>query len=55
MTYAMGIPRLKGFKKMLLAFEDKDYDKAADEVLDSYFHKTHKARAERIAKQVRNG
>jgi lysozyme len=55
MVYCMGANRLKRFKRMITALEKGDYDKAADEVLNSKFHTTHKARAERIAEQVRNG
>jgi lysozyme len=39
MVFNLGMPRLKGFKKMLAALEAGDYSKAADEALDSKWAK----------------
>lgn len=48
MAYNMGISRLLGFSKMLLAIENGDYKEAAREMLDSLWAKQVPARAERL-------
>lgn len=46
MAFNMGIAGLKGFKKMLSAIEAGDFDKAAEEMLDSKYGRqvVHRAR-----------
>lgn len=55
MSFNLGITRLKGFKKMLAALEEGDYERAASEVLDSNYAKQVGSRAIEIAAQIRNG
>ena len=55
MCFNLGWPRLSTFKKMLSALEAGDYDRAADEALDSKWARQVGARAARISKQIRNG
>ena len=49
MVFNMGITRFKGFKKMLVACQKGEWDKAANEMLDSDWHKQVKSRAESLA------
>lgn len=46
MAFNMGLAGLKGFKKMLTAIESGDFDKAAEEMLDSKYGRqvVHRAR-----------
>lgn len=55
MVFNMGISRFKGFKKMLAACQKGEWDKAADEMLDSQWHKQVKKRAETLAEIMRKG
>lgn len=55
MGYNLGIPRLKGFKKMLAALALKDYTLAAGEMLDSKWARQVKGRATRLASMMRTG
>ena len=55
MVFNMGIVRFKGFKKMLAACQKGEWDKAADEMLDSAWHKQVKKRAETLAEIIRKG
>ena len=55
MVFNMGIKRFKGFKKMLVACQKGEWDKAADEMLDSQWHKQIKKRAEALAEIMRKG
>ena len=54
MVYNLGINRFIRFKKMLKTINDGDFDRAADEMLDSLWHKQVGKRAERIAGLMRN-
>ena len=47
--------RLLGFKKMLAALQSKDYERAADEALDSKWAGQVGQRAQRIARAFREG
>ena len=49
MAYNLGIPRLRGFRRMLAALEAGEYGQAADEALDSKWARQVGRRAERIA------
>ena len=54
MCFQMGKPKVSKFKKMFEALGKKDYDSAANEMLDSLWAKKHTpARAERLAKRMR--
>ena len=55
MAYNLGVKRLLGFTKMWQAIADKDYDKAANEMLDSKWARQVGNRAEELAKQMRTG
>lgn len=53
MCFNMGIKRLLGFKKFLTAVAMGEYDKAADEMLDSLWSKQVKGRAFELAAIMR--
>ena len=55
MLFNLGLPRFLTFKKMIKALEDQDYEKAADEMLKSKWHKQVKGRAVELAGQMREG
>lgn len=55
MMFNLGWPRLKGFKRMIAALEEADYELAAAEMLDSKWHTQVKSRAEELATQMRTG
>ena len=54
MCFNLGWPRLSGFRKMLAALEAGDYNRAADEALDSKWAKQVGPRADRIAQLFRS-
>ena len=53
MAYQMGVNGLKGFKNMLRAIHDLDWEKAADELLDSNYARQTPNRAKRNAELLR--
>lgn len=55
MIYNMGPGRLAGFKKMLAAIDQKDWETAAQEMLDSKWASQVGQRAHRLAEQMRTG
>ena len=55
MAFNLGIPRLKLFINMWSAIHRKDYDRAADEMLDSRWAKQVKSRATRLSDIMRTG
>ena len=55
MCFNLGLPRLKGFKKMLLACEHKNYSVAADEMLSSRWAGQVGQRAKTLADIMRKG
>lgn len=55
MNFNLGIHKLLEFKKMILALEDKDYTKAAQEALDSLWAKQVGQRAKDVALMIRQG
>lgn len=55
MAYQMGVSGLLGFRNMLQALQDQDWDRAADEALDSKWARQTPARAERVAAMIRVG
>lgn len=55
MCFNMGINKLLGFKKMILALDVKDYQRAANAALDSLWAHQVPLRAKRIAAIIREG
>ncbi len=56
MVYQMGGATVSGFKKMAAAIQNEDWEAAANEMLDSEWHrKDSPARARRMAKIMRTG
>jgi lysozyme len=59
MIYTMGIGSFKGFGNMIAALYDSNYEKAADEMLDSKWHrelnKLGSGRAKRLSNTMRYG
>lgn len=55
MAYNMGISGLIKFKNMLYAMQDKRFDKAADEMLESKWATQVKNRAKKLSTMVRTG
>lgn len=53
MAFQLGLPNLSGFKNFKQALEDKDYNKAADEMLDSKWAQQTPNRANRLADRMR--
>lgn len=53
MCFNLGLPRLRGFVKMLAALRSGDWYAAADEALDSRWARQVGARADRIARLYR--
>jgi len=54
-VFKLGMLRLSGFKKMLAALDSRDYAQAAKEMEDSKWAKQVGARAQTLAKQMREG
>ncbi|MEZ4051441.1 glycoside hydrolase family protein [Enterobacter rongchengensis] len=55
LMFNLGGPRLLGFKNALKAWRAKDYNKAADEFLDSKWARQVKSRSMRVTQCIRNG
>ena len=55
MAFNLGMPRLKLFKNMWCAIHRKDYERAADEMLDSRWAEQVKGRATRLSDIMRTG
>lgn len=55
MCFNLGISRLKGFKRMIVALEKKNYTVAAMEALDSKWSTQVGQRAKDIALMIREG
>jgi len=55
MCFNLGLPRLKGFKRMIAALKAKDYTKAALEALDSKWATQVGQRAKDVAVMLREG
>ncbi|MCF6202025.1 MAG: glycoside hydrolase family protein [Hydrogenimonas sp.] len=53
MAYNMGVPRLFTFKKMWEAVRDRDWERMADEMVDSLWYRQVGRRAEELAGVVR--
>lgn len=55
MTYNMGVNRLKTFKKMWLAIENKDFNEACKQMKDSKWYVQVKSRADELIEQMKLG
>ena len=55
MAYNMGRGRLLGFSKMIANVNLLQYEKAADEMVDSVWYRQTKKRAQRLVKAMRSG
>ncbi len=53
--FNLGWSRFSTFKKMIAALEDRDYNEAAKQMLDSLYHQQVGARARELAEQIRSG
>ena len=54
MCFQIGKPRVMKFKKMWEGIKEQDWNKAADEMLDSAWHKQTTARCEKLAETMRS-
>ena len=55
MVYNMGFSKVKEFKKMLLALQGYDYERAAQEMLDSVWARQVKSRAKKLSMIMKRG
>lgn len=55
MAFNLGMPRLRRFRRMLANIERGDYERAADEMLDSRWAQQVKGRATELARWMRSG
>jgi len=55
MVYQLGFSGTSKFRNFLSALNSQAYDKAADEMLDSKWHRQTPERCERLAKMMREG
>lgn len=55
MVFQMGIDGVRGFRLMLRALKAKDYDEAAEQMLDSLWHRQTPSRARKLARVMRLG
>lgn len=55
MLYQLGYDGVCRFKKMIAALVDMDYERAADEMLNSQWHIQTPVRCEQLAKRMRTG
>ena len=55
MAFNLGSSRLFGFKKMLAALADRDFERAADEMIDSAWYSQVGSRAVRLVEEMRTG
>ena len=55
MAYQLGLNGVMNFRKMRTALREGEYDRAADEALDSKWHAQTPKRCERVARMFRTG
>jgi len=55
MAFNVGLPRLRGFKRMWAALDNQDYVEAAKEMLDSKWARQVKTRAYTLARMMETG
>ena len=54
MCFNLGYPRLSKFKGMKAGVDDRDWERAADEMVDSRWHDQVPNRAKRLVKRIRD-
>jgi lysozyme len=54
MMFNLGYPRLSGFKKMIKAMNEKDWNEAANQMVDSKWYNQVPNRAKRLVEEVRS-
>jgi len=54
MCFNLGYPRLSKFKGMKSGIDDRDWHRAADEMVDSRWHDQVPNRAKRLVKRIRD-
>ena len=54
MMFNLGKPRFMGFKKCIAAVKTRDWNKAADEMVDSKWYRQVKGRGQRLEDRMRN-
>ena len=54
MSFNLGRTRLSKFKKMFAHLANNDYEKAADEMIDSNWYKQVGRRSKRLVERMRN-
>ena len=54
MSFNLGLTRLSKFKKMIRAIDERDYDKAADEMIDSKWYRQVKSRGKELVDDMRS-
>jgi lysozyme len=55
MAFNLGVSRLSGFRKMWRAIHDEDWERAADEMMDSKWARQVGRRAAELSLQMRDG
>jgi lysozyme len=55
LVFNLGLTRFRQFKRMIKAFEDRDYERAADELLDSKYAFQVGQRAKELSDIIRTG
>ena len=55
LVFNLGLTRFRQFKRMIKGFEDRDYERAADELLDSRYALQVGKRAQELAEIIRTG
>jgi len=55
MIFNLGLRGFSTFKRMIAAIKKEDWEKAADEILDSKYAGQVKGRADRLSKMMRHG
>jgi lysozyme len=55
LVFNMGLTRFRQFKKMIKAFEDRDYERASEELLDSRYSLQVGKRAQEVSEIIRTG
>jgi lysozyme len=51
--FNMGLPKMKAFKKMNKAIKDRDWNEAANQMIDSKWYRTVPNRADRLVQRMR--
>lgn len=54
MLFNLGLPRLSKFRGMKAGVDDRDWERAADEMVDSHWYNQVRNRADRLVERMRN-